>query len=141
MLLCDASFNPHSDYTESWAGLGLLAFGPHLTPTLFCFVMQEGWQPPLVTGSWRGLGIQKPWGGKGCRLEGSHAAQPLSLSWVDLLCASTSHEPGKLGFSSHLVAPPQVPIPFLPPLFSPVKDDDASCCDSVLDRSIIWSGQ
>lgn len=79
MLLCDASFNPHSDYTESWAGLGLLAFGPHLTPTLFCFVMQEGWQPPLVTGSWQGLGIQKPWGGKGCRLEGSHAAQPPSL--------------------------------------------------------------
>lgn len=42
MLSCDASFNPHSNYVESWAGLELLAFGYDLTSTLFHVVLQEG---------------------------------------------------------------------------------------------------
>lgn len=42
MLLCDASFKPHGNYVESWARLELLAFGAHLTPDLFCFVLQDG---------------------------------------------------------------------------------------------------
>lgn len=90
-------------------------------------------------------GHLRPQGNKGNWLEGSLVVQlppsPLPFLGLCFVCGSTSHGPGKLGLSFHLMAPPQIPTASPPPLLSSVKDGGASCPDSILDKSITWSGR
>lgn len=131
MLLCDASFKPHGNYVESWARLELLAFGSHLTPDLFCFVLQD-----RVVLAFKGPGEIKE-----VSLEGNHVVQsPCPKPLLPLGCIF-SLAPPPMSLASLALASTGGSILDSDDISSSIKDSDASCYSSVLWRCIIWSGQ